>query len=72
VPTLLVFSAYPCITDLDIPLLIITQHATVVKKAMVEIYKLYTKQQIIDALSMQNGLRIDAIYSLPPNSQILI
>jgi hypothetical protein len=43
VPTLLVFGAYPCMTDLDIPSPTVIQHATVVKKAMAEIHKLYTK-----------------------------
>jgi hypothetical protein len=42
-PTLLVFGAYPRITDLDVLLLIVTQRATVVKKAMAEICKLYTE-----------------------------
>ena len=43
VPTLLVFGAYPYITDLDASSLIVTQRATVVKKAIEEIYKLYAK-----------------------------
>jgi hypothetical protein len=42
-PTLLVFSTYPCITNLDTLLLIVMQHTTIVKKAMAEICKLYTK-----------------------------
>jgi len=72
VPTLLVFGAYPHITNLDAPSPIVTQRAAVVKKAIEEIRKLHTKQQVADALSMQNGPRIDAIYNLPPNSQVLI
>ena len=43
VPTLLVFGAYPCITNSDAPLLIVTQRAAAVKKAIKEICKLYTK-----------------------------
>ena len=44
VSTLLVFSIYPQIAKLDIPLSIVTQHTNIVKKAIVEIYKLYTEQ----------------------------
>ena len=72
VPTLLVFGAYPRITNLDAPSLTVTQRATAVKKAIEEIRKLYTKRQVTDALSIQNGPRIDAIYDLPPNSQVLV
>jgi len=43
VPTLLVFSAYPCITNLDAPSLTIMQRAAVVKKAIEEIHKLRAK-----------------------------
>jgi len=52
VPTLLVFGAYPRITNLDVPSPIVTQRAAAVKKAMEEIRKLYTKQQVTDALSI--------------------
>ena len=43
VPTLLVFGAYPRITNSDAPSLIVTQRAAAVKKAIEEIRKLYTK-----------------------------
>ena len=43
VPILLVFSAYPQMAKLDAPLLTVTQHANAVKKAIAEIYKLYTE-----------------------------
>jgi hypothetical protein len=42
-PTLLVFSAYPHITNLDALLLIVIQYTTVVKKAIAKICKLYAK-----------------------------
>ena len=41
VPILLVFSAYLRMAELDIPLPIVTQRANIVKKAIVEICKLY-------------------------------
>ena len=41
VPILLIFSIYPQINKLDIPLFIIIQRANTVNKAIVEICKLY-------------------------------
>jgi len=40
VPTLLVFGAYPRMVELDAPSPSVTQRATAIKKAMVEIQKL--------------------------------
>ena len=44
IPTLLVFRAYPRIIKLNILSPIVTQRATVIKKAIAEIYKLQAKQ----------------------------
>ena len=44
VPTLLVFGAYPQMAKLDTPSLTVTQRANAVKKAIAEIYKLYTER----------------------------
>ena len=57
---------------LDIPLLTVTQRANAVKKAIVEIRKLYTERQVADILNMQNGPKIDTVYNLPPNSPVLV
>ena len=57
---------------LDVPLSIVIQRANAVKKAIVEIYKLYIKQQVINVLNIQNGPKIDTIYDLPLNSLILV
>ena len=43
VPTLLVYGAYPRISNLDPPVLFITEQAAVIWKAMAEIVKLQTK-----------------------------
>ena len=43
VPILLVFGVYLRIAELNIPLLIVTQRANIVKKVIVEIRKLYTE-----------------------------
>jgi hypothetical protein len=72
VPTLLVFSIYLQITKLDAPLPIVTQCANIVKKAIVEIYKLCVEQQVIDALNIRNRPRIDAVYNLLLNSLVLV
>ena len=72
VPTLLVFSVYLRIAKLDIPSLIVIQRANIVKKAIVEIRKLYTEQQVTNALNIRNGPKTDTIYNLPLNLLILV
>ena len=72
VPTLLVFGAYPRMTELDAPSPTVTQRANAVKKAMVEIRKLRAERQVADALSMWNGPKTDAVHNLPPNSPVLV
>jgi hypothetical protein len=72
VPTLLVFSAYPRMTELNAPSLIVTQRANAVKKAIVEICKLRAKRQVADALNIRNRPRTDAVYDLLLNSPILV
>ena len=52
VPTLLVFGVYLWIIKLDAPLPTVTQCANVVKKAIVEIYKLHVEQQVANVLSI--------------------
>jgi hypothetical protein len=72
VPTLLVFGAYPQMAELDIPSPTVTQRVNVVKKAIAEIYKLYTEQQVTNALNMRNRPKTDAVYDLPLNSPVLV
>jgi hypothetical protein len=72
VPTLLVFGAYPRMTELDAPSPTVTQRANAVKKAMAEIRKLRAERQVADALNMRNGPRTDAVHDLPPNSPVLV
>jgi hypothetical protein len=72
VPTLLVFGAYPRMTELDAPSPTVTQRANAVKKAMAEIRKLRAERQVADALSMRNGPKTDAVHNLPPNSPVLV
>jgi hypothetical protein len=72
VPTLLVFGAYPRMTELDAPSPTVTQRANAVKKAMAEIRKLRAERQVADALNMRNGPKTDAVHDLPPNSPVLV
>ena len=72
VPTLLVFGAYPRMTELDAPSPTVTQCANAVKKAMAEIRKLRAERQVADALSMWNRPKTDAVHDLPPNSPVLV
>jgi len=51
VPTLLVFGAYPCISELDPPAPSITQRAAAIKKAMEEIVRIRVKKQVNNALN---------------------
>lgn len=72
VPTLLVFGAYPRMTELDAPSPTITQRATAMKKAMEEVKKLTALRQINDALNMRNGPSTVSVHDLPLNSEVLV
>jgi hypothetical protein len=50
VSTLLVFGAFPRMTHIDPPAPLIAQRATVIKKAMAEVTKLWMQRQVTDAL----------------------
>ncbi|KAI0995259.1 hypothetical protein K3495_g12922 [Podosphaera aphanis] len=68
VPRLLVFGAYPRMTQTSPPSIGLTQRAEAVKKAMAEIRKLKAKRQVEDALGMRNGPNILDILQLPLTS----
>ena len=57
---------------LDTPSPTVTQRVNAVKKAMVEICKLYMERQVANILNMRNGPKIDTIYNLPLNSPVLV
>ncbi|RFU28088.1 hypothetical protein B7463_g8249, partial [Scytalidium lignicola] len=56
--TLLVYSAYPCMSELDTLALIISQRVMVIKKAMEEISKIKAKRQVQDVINMHNSLDV--------------
>ncbi len=72
VPILLVFRTYPRMIESDVPSPIVAQRATVIKKAMAEIYKLRAKRQIVDAFGTRNGLKTDAVHSLLLSLPVLV
>ena len=72
VPTLLVFGAYPRMSELDPPAPSITQRAAAIRKAMEEVLKVRAERQINNALNQRNGPSVDAIHNLPLNSDVLV
>ena len=72
VPTLLVYRAYPKISNLDPPTPSIIEQAAVIQKAITEIVKLQAKQTINSTLHYHNGLNITSVHDLPFNSKVLI
>jgi hypothetical protein len=65
VPTLLVFSAYPCMTNDSPPSPPITQRAEAIYKAMKEVRRFYASRQVKDALAIRNGPDVLPTLSLP-------
>ena len=72
IPTLLVYGAYPRMSEYDTPVLTITQRASAIKKAMTEIQRLRAKRQVADALNTRNGPNTDNIHNLELNSPVLV
>ena len=72
VPTLLVYGAYPRMTESDAPSATIIQRAATLKKAMAEARELRAKRQVNDALNTRNGPVTGAVKDLPLNSLVLV
>ncbi|RFU27594.1 hypothetical protein B7463_g8735, partial [Scytalidium lignicola] len=53
--TLLVYSAYSCMSELDTSALTVSQRVTAIKKAMEEISKIRAKRQVQNMINMHNG-----------------
>jgi len=51
IPTLLVYGAYPRMTEYDAPSPTVAQRAIAIKKAIAEVQKLRAKRQVTDALN---------------------
>jgi hypothetical protein len=72
VPTLLVYGAYPWMSNLDPPAPSVTDRATIIRKAKAEIAKLRAKQAVNSALHHRNGPNITLVYNLLLNSEVLV
>ena len=72
VPTLLLFRAFPQITELDPLVLSITQRATAIRRAIAEVEKVRSKIQVNNVLNTRNGLDTQQIYNLTINSEVLV
>jgi hypothetical protein len=72
VPTLLVFGTYPCLTETSLPSPPITTRANAICKAMAEVRKLKAKQQVSDALSIQNGPNTLETLDLPLQVEVKV
>ena len=70
--TLLVFRAYPQMTDMDPPLPSIVQRAQAICIATKEVRQLYAEHQVSNALAIRNSPNTKPILDLPINSDIRI
>ncbi|KAI1008166.1 hypothetical protein K3495_g77 [Podosphaera aphanis] len=69
VPTLLVFGAFPRISETDPPAPSIVKRAAAIKKAMSEVSRLRAKRQVTDALRTRNG---PITMDIPIGSDVLV
>jgi hypothetical protein len=65
IPTLLVFGAYPRITNNSVLSLITTKKAKAIRKTSNEVRRYYTKQHMEDVLRIRNSPDITVIFKLP-------
>ncbi|KAE8553803.1 hypothetical protein EYB25_002341 [Talaromyces marneffei] len=72
IPTLLVFGAYPRMTEYDLLAPPIMQRAIAIRKAMAEVRKAHAERDIRDALNTRNGPLSTAVHTLPLNSNVLV
>ena len=72
IPTLLVFGAFPRITELNPPAPSIAVRAIVIKKAINEIAKIRAEHQVADALQQRNGPSTTNLHDLPLCSPVLV
>ena len=65
IPTLLVFSAYPWLTEIDPLSPLVTKRAEAIYAATKEVCHLYAERQVKDALNMRNSPNTKIILDLP-------
>lgn len=72
VPTLLVFGAYPRLTEMDPPSPSITKRAEAIRAATKEVRRLHAERQVKDALAMRNGPTTKITLDLPLRSDVRV
>ena len=72
VPTLLVFGAYPRMTEMDAPSPSVTKRAEAIRAATKEVRRLQAERQVKDALAMRNGPNTTSTLSLPILSEVRV
>jgi hypothetical protein len=72
VPTLLVYGAYPRLSETDTPTPLVIQRALALKKATAEIQRIRARRQVADALNSRNGPNTVNIHNLQLNSDMLV
>jgi hypothetical protein len=72
VPTLLVFGAYPRLTEMDPPSPSVTKRAEAIRAATKEVRRLHAERQVKDALAMRNGPTTKITLDLPLQSDVRV
>ena len=72
VPTLLVFGAYPRLTEMDPPSPSVVRRAEAIRAAMKEVRQIHAKRKVQDALAMRNGPDTSATLDLPLQSDVRV
>ena len=72
VPTLLVFGAYPRMTEMDPPSPSVIKRAEAIRAATKEVRRLHAERQVNDALAIRNGPNIVATLNLPLQSDVRV
>lgn len=72
IPTLLVYGAFPRMSELDAPNATQAQRTVAVKNAMAGLAKVRAKTTINSALSTRNGPDVSSVQELPINSQVIV
>ncbi|KAJ5900184.1 uncharacterized protein N7473_004254 [Penicillium subrubescens] len=65
IPTLLIFGAYPRITEIDPPSPSVVKRAKAIRAATKEVRRLHTERQVNDALAIRNSPSTIATLNLP-------
>ncbi|KAI9035080.1 uncharacterized protein KD926_004645 [Aspergillus affinis] len=72
VPTLLVFGAYPRMTEIDLPLPSVVKRAETIRTATREVRRLHAEHQVKDALAMRNSPSTITTLNLPLQSDVRV